>query len=328
MYFIKSRTREFVLIIVIIVIGVVTTQINPNFLTTINIANILNIASTMGIMAVGMTLIITTGNIDVSIGSVFYAVCVTCSTLCTFWQGENTVAIVLISVAVGLGIGVANGLLVALINMPAIVVTLATMSIVRGVVLIATDGVMLSNFVGPFTKIAAVRVGPLPITPVIWIVISILFAILIYKIRFGREILALGGNPLAAERIGIDRRRLFIIVFAIAGALTGLAGAYYASKIGVIHAQAGAGYEMKIIAAVVIGGTSFKGGKISLLGTFCGVLLMGVMDNMLTLMQVPIYWQGVTTGALLLAAVVSSAFTTDVTGTKEKYKTKVKKHDG
>ena len=317
------------LILVIIIIGAVTTQVTPNFLTVNNITNILNIVSSMGIMAVGMTLIITCGNIDVSIGSVFYAVCVTCGMLCEQWRGENIAAIVLIAVAVGLGIGLGNGLLVSLIRMPAIVVTLATMSIVRGVVLIATDGAMLSNFIGPFTKIAGIRVGPLAITPFLWIVISLFFFFLIQKVRFGREILALGGNPMAAERIGIDKRKINIIVFAIAGALTGLAGAFYASKIGVIHAQAGAGYEMKIIAAVVIGGTAFKGGKISLLGTFCGVVLMGVIDNMLTLMQVPIYWQGVTTGAVLLIAVVSSAFTSDVTGKNEKFKAKViKAHDG
>jgi ribose/xylose/arabinose/galactoside ABC-type transport system permease subunit len=252
----------------------------------------------------------------------FYAACVVSGTLCKAWGGENILLIILAAVGVGLAIGAANGSLVSYLKMPSIVVTLAMMSIVRGIVLVITDGVMITNLIGPFTRIASTKFGPLYITPMIWLIASFAVFFLVHKVRFGREILAMGSNPAAAERIGIDRKRINIIVFMLASALTGLAGAFYTSKIGNIQAQLGVGYEMKVIAAVIIGGTSFKGGKISLLGTFCGVILMGFIDNMLVLMRVPIYWQAMTIGAVLLAAVVSSAFTSDAAGKGIKFNPK------
>jgi len=326
---IKSRVREIVLVLAIIVIGFAATMVNGNFLSVQNFSNILNIASTMGIMAIGMTLIITTGNIDVSVGAQYYACSVVAGVLCSHWDGGNVPMIFLITIAVGLGIGFANGLLVTMLRMPAIVVTLAMMSIVRGVALVANEGTMISNLTGDFVHVANIKFGALYITPLIWIICSLAVFFIIYKVRIGREILALGGNPTAAERIGIDKRRLYIFVFSLAGALVGLASTFYVSKTGLVHAQLGVGYEMKVIAAVVIGGTAFSGGKISLAGTFCGVILLGVMDNMLTLMRVPLFWQSMTTGAVLLLAVVSSAFTTDAAQERAKYKPKkVAKIDG
>lgn len=308
MSIIKAKLREIILIAVIIVIGVIATCANKNFFTVNNISNIFNVASTIGIMSVGMTLIIATGNIDVSIGGQFFALCMISGNLCASFKGENGALIFLVSIAAGTVLGLINGVLIAKLRIPAIVVTLAMLSIIRGTVLLITDGGMVAGLAGRFIELSSMKVGPVYITPIIWVAVSLLAYVLLYRMRVGREILAVGGNAAAAERIGISSEKINIIVFMISGMLVGLSAPLYTSKVGTIQSVVGTGYEMKLIAAVVIGGTAFSGGVASLLGTFCGMMLLGVIDNMLVMLRVSAFWQEMTVGAILLIAVTSSAF--------------------
>ena len=319
MNIIKARIREIILIAVILLVGVVTTIVEPRFLTVANISNIFFIASVMGIMSVGMTLIIATGNIDVSVGSQFYMISAITAYLCVAWGGLNIPYIIVIGIAVGFCVSTLNAVIISFLKLPAIVVTLAMMSVLRGIVLVATDGRMV-NLAGPFTRISTTLIGPARLPTVIWFIVSLIVFFLVYKVRFGREVLAVGSNLTAAERIGIDKRKIYIITFALSGVLTGIAAVFYTAMIGTMHASVGVGYELRLIAAVVIGGTAFAGGRISLLGTFCGVVLMGVIDNTLTLMRVSMFWQSMTVGAVLLIAVVSSGLTSNETWRKERYK--------
>ncbi len=304
----KNKLREVILIAVIILIGLAATLANNNFLTEKNLSNILQEISTPGIMAIGMMLIIATGNIDLSIGSVFYAVCVISAKLCIAFQGEHGLLIMLIALVIGTMIGFLNGVLVAKLRIPAIVVTLATMNAIRGITLVIIDGAIITGLNGKFVNLAAIKFGPLFIGPLICLILFALTYIMLYRMTIGRKILAVGDNPMAAARIGISKEKIYVIVFAIIGLLAGIAGPLYTSKLGTINTVVGVGYEMKLIAAVVIGGTAFSGGRTSLLGTFCGIALVSVSENMLIMMRVPIYWQQMTTGAILLIAVVSSAF--------------------
>jgi ribose/xylose/arabinose/galactoside ABC-type transport system permease subunit len=304
----KTKLREMILILVIVLVGFVATLVNKNFLTVNNISNIFNIASPLGIMSLGATLIIASGNIDCSVGAQLYALCTLCGYLCKLYQGENVMLIILISMVGGILLGLINGVLVAYLRLPAIVVTLAMLSIIRGVVLLFTGGAIITGLEGRFVNMAMIKLGPVYITPIIWFFVVFITYILLYRMRIGREILAVGGNPMAAARIGINKKRIYIFVFTFAGLLAGIAAPMYTAKVGTIQAVVGHGYEMKLISAVVIGGTAFSGGVASLLGTFCGIALLFFIDNMLVLMHVPAYWQDLTVGAILLIAIVSSAF--------------------
>lgn len=306
----RTKIREILLIGVIIIIGIVATLANENFLSMQNIMNVFNACAVMGIMSIGTMLVIATGNIDISVGAQFYALSFVCGELCRIFNGELGPVIILIAIVGGLILGSVNGFFVIKLKIPAIVVTLAMLSIIRGTMLLLTDGTLISGLTGPYLKIAAITVGPVYITPIVWMALCILTFIMIRYMRFGREILAVGGNEVAASRIGISKNKIVWIIFAIAGGLTGLAAGFYVSKVGTLQSSLGIGYEMRLIAAVVIGGTTFAGGIMSILGTLCGVLLMAFIDNMLIMMHVPAYWHSMTVGTVLLAAVIFSAFRT------------------
>ncbi|MCL2164120.1 MAG: ABC transporter permease [Oscillospiraceae bacterium] len=308
MKILKYKLRETILVAVVVAIALAASFANENFLTLNNLSNIFHTMSTPGIMAIGMTLIIATGNIDISIGALFYTICVISAKLCIAFNGEYGLLIMLVGIVVGTLIGFINGILVAKLRIPAIVVTLATMNAIRGITLVIIDGAIITGLTGKFVKIAAIKLGPLFISPFIWLILFGLAYIMLYHTTVGRKILAVGDNPVAAARVGISNERIYILVFTIAGFLAGIAGPLYTSKIGTINTVVGLGYEMKLIAAAVIGGTAFSGGTASLFGTFCGIAIVGFTENMLVMMQVPTYWQQTTTGAILLVAVVSSAF--------------------
>ena len=221
--------------------------------------------------------------------------------------GEMVLPAVLIAMAVGTVLGMFNGLLVAKLNIPAIVVTLGSMNIMRGGIYFLTDGAWVEGLSGAFTKLASNRVIlNIPLAVWFWLLAAIVTYVLLYRTRMGRNILAVGGNVVAAERVGISKTKTLLFAFGYLGALTGLAGAVSAAKLRTAQPSNGLGYEMDLIAGVIIGGTQFTGGICSILGTVLGVILLGVIKNGLVLAKVPVYWQDLATGVIIIIAVASS----------------------
>jgi ribose/xylose/arabinose/galactoside ABC-type transport system permease subunit len=271
--FISSKTREIILVAVIVSISVAVSFISEGFLNLRNLTNILNNNAIIGMMAIGMMIVIVTGNIDVSVGAQF-AVCVmVTAAYVRVTDGTNPLVAFLISILTGILLGMLNAFFIAKFNIPAIIVSLGTLSIIRGALMLITNGAWISGLKGPFIKVANYRLGPATVSVYIWILVLAITYFMLYHTRIGRNILAVGGNKNAAERIGINRFSVFTFSFGYMGALSGVAAALYVSKLAIAQPTAGMGIEMKLIAAAVIGGTMFSGGVASILGTFLGALL-------------------------------------------------------
>ena len=308
MSFIKKRSRELLLMAIIILIGAIVSIRTPAFFSIINITSILYGNAIIGMMAIGMMIVITTANIDVSVGAQFAVCNMICAAFVKATDGRYAILAVLLSMAVGCVLGLFNGLLVAKLNIPAIVVTLGTMNIMRGGIYYLTNGNWIDGLSGTFTKVASSRVLlNIPMAVYIWLFVAVITYVILYRTNIGRNILAVGGNLVAATRVGISKTGVYLFAFGYLGALVGLGGAVSAAKLKIAQPSNGIGYEMDLIAAAIIGGTEFSGGVASILGTVLGVLLLGVIDNGLVLAKVPVYWQDLATGAIIIIAVTTSA---------------------
>jgi ribose/xylose/arabinose/galactoside ABC-type transport system permease subunit len=303
------KNRETMLLLSIIIIGAVISVTASEFLQFKNISNILANNAMYGIMAIGMTLIIVTGNIDVSVGALFAVIGMVAGTFVNFADkiGITTPIVVFaVSIAAGMMLGFINGYLAAKIKLPAVIITLGTMSIMRGALLLVTKGAWVSTMPGWFTKIASVKLLGLYIPAYIWLVTAVIIFLILRYTMLGRNILAVGGNPVGAARIGISQETVYIFVFTAFGAIIGVGGTIYIACLGSAQPVAGMGYEMTLIAAVIIGGNSFFGGKASVLGTCLGVILLGVINNAMVLMRIPVYWQSFVTGLIIIIAIILS----------------------
>ncbi|NLD58259.1 MAG: ABC transporter permease [Clostridiales bacterium] len=301
----RGKSREIILILVLVAIGAVVRSIMPSFLSKINIVNILYGNAVLGIMAMGMMMVLVTGNVDVSAGGQ-YAVCgMVVAMFVRATGGLYTVPAILIGMATGLVLGLFNGILVSKLRIPAIVVTLGTLNIMRGTLNLITSGNWIDGLKGPFSKFANIRWMSLPLAVYIWLFVLLFTYFLLYRTGMGRDILAVGGNKVAARRIGLNESKAYLVAFGYMGMLTGLSAAIACSKLKIAQPSNGTGYEMQLIAACVIGGTAFSGGIASILGTLLGILLLGVIDNGLVLSKVPVYWQELTTGVIIILAVAS-----------------------
>jgi ribose/xylose/arabinose/galactoside ABC-type transport system permease subunit len=256
--------------------------------------------ATVGIVSVGMTLIILTGGIDLSVGAILsFAINIGGLGIVAGWPIWIAYPFML---ALGLVLGWLNGFLITRIAVPALIITLGTMNIYRGVIMVITKG----RYITPIPKVyEAIGSGYLP-----FLFLAAILAVFIYvtlNTRFGRNLFAIGGGEQAAVYSGVPVRRYKMIVYTISGVLSALAGMILVGKSGFIQPQAGMGYEMSAIAAVVIGGTSIFGGSGSVLGTFLGSVLTGLILAGLTMLAVNPYWVGLVTGLLIILAIALDA---------------------
>jgi ribose/xylose/arabinose/galactoside ABC-type transport system permease subunit len=276
----------------------------PPFRSLGNIENILQQISVNGILAVGMTLVIITAGIDLSVGSVLaLAAVVATSFAATNQQGQSIHPLmvpIVMGILAGLVCGAVNGILIAKRRLAPFIVTLGMMTVARGLALVYTHGRPEINLSNAYDAIGDGLAGPGGI-----VMATVLAGIFILHFtRFGRYVYAVGGNELAAKVSGVNTDRVLIGVYAIAGALAGVAGIVESSRVMSGSPSAGEGYELNAIAAVVIGGTSLSGGIGSMAGTIVGVLIIGVMNNGLDLLGVSSYWQQVVKGAIIVCAVL------------------------
>ena len=304
----KTKTREMILVVVLVIVGVVITSVTPSFATGLNIVNILYGNVVYGIMAVGMMMVIATGHIDISVGAEYAIAGMVVAAYVRATGGQSIFVAILLGMVTGMAMGLFNGIVVSRLRIPAIVVTLGTYNIMRGTLNLVTDGNWIDGLGGPFGKFANIRIGGIPLAVYIWIFVLVFTYFMLYRTSIGRDILAVGGNKVAARRLGISETKVNLVVFGYMGVLAGLAAAIACSKLKIAQPSNGTGYEMQLIAAAVIGGTAFSGGVASIFGTLLGVLLLGTIDNGLVLTKVPVYWQELATGIVIIIAVASSAF--------------------
>jgi ribose/xylose/arabinose/galactoside ABC-type transport system permease subunit len=259
--------------------------------------------TTVGIVSIGMTLIILTGGIDLSVGAILsFAINIGGQGII---QGWPMWVVYPFMILLGLALGWINGFLVTRIAVPALIITLGTMNIYRGVIMVITKG----QYITPIpSSYQAIGNGFIPF--IIFAVILVTFVAVSLHMRFGRNLFAIGGGEQSAVYSGVPVTRYKMIVYVISGFLSALAGMILVGKSGFIQPQAGVGYEMSAIAAVVIGGTSIFGGSGSVLGTFLGSLLMGLILAGLTMLAVKPYWIGLITGVLIILAIAVDSLRT------------------
>jgi len=279
------------------------------FLTWSNIVNVLLQTSVIAVIAIGMTLVIITQGIDVSVGGIVAiasAVGVGLMKLAgaPWWLGMLAI------LAVGVLFGLVNGVSVAYLKMPAFLVTLATMGIGRGLTLAFSGGRSWFNLPPQFAVLRQGYVGPIPASIAVVAVLYVLSHVLLSHTTFGRRVYAVGGNPEAAVVSGINVKRIILSVFVLSGLFSGVASVLLTARLNAFWASMGTGFEFSAIAAVVIGGTSLSGGVGNLGGTLIGVLIIGVINNSLNLLGVSAFWQDVARGCIIFIAVMLDSLQT------------------
>ncbi|HEX9013577.1 MAG TPA: ABC transporter permease [Anaerolineaceae bacterium] len=277
------------------------------FLTPDNLASVVRQATVNALLAVGMLLAIITAGIDLSVGSVLAVSMCTLAILAIRWH-VNPFLAMLVCLAVGAFIGWINGLLLTRLHLPhPFISTLGTMNVARGAALIITAASPISGFdragAPQVLALGAGSIGPIPTAFFVVVIVYVVFHILLRSTTLGRHIYAVGGNISAARLSGINVDRTLVAVYSISGLMAGMAALMLAGRTNSGYPNAGLGYELDAIAAVIIGGASFAGGSGTVTGTAIGVLLIAVLRNGLVLLNVPTEWQTVAIGLVIIGAV-------------------------
>jgi simple sugar transport system permease protein len=301
------KQKEFSIFLIIVLLSIVLSFVSPVFFTVGNFLDIIEANVVMGILAVGMTLIIITGDIDVSVAAITTAVAVTIGALVGHLPDSWLTVIIVFLVApiVGLLIGAINGFFVSRIKIPAIVVTLGTLNIINGLVLYFTNGQYLnsSNLPKAFISFANYELFGIPILIYLLAVVSLLTWYILKHTLIGRSVLAIGGKAQSAVRVGIDEKKVKLFVFAFMGFLCGVAAIAQTAYTKAVDPNGLLGLELTVIAAVVLGGTNIQGGRGTIQGTLLGVLLLAIIENGMILAHIDTFWQNVVTGAIIVIAI-------------------------
>lgn len=299
-----SLVEKIIPFIGLILLIVVISIMNSAFLDLSNLLNLLRQVSINGLIAFGMTFVILTGGIDLSVGSILALSSAFTAILIT--SGLDPIVALIVGVLGGFLLGVFNGVLVTLGSMAPFIATLATMTIFRGLTLVVTDGNPITNLGDSymFQLFGKGYFFGIPVPAVTMIIVFIILAIILQKTTFGRHTYAIGGNEVASKISGIKVNRVKILIYGISGLMSALAGAILTSRLNSAQPTAGTSYELDAIAAVVLGGTSLTGGKGRIVGTFIGVLIIGVLNNGLNLLGVSSFYQQVVKGIVILIAVL------------------------
>lgn len=311
LYWIQRFQSILGLIVVVVLASILCVRDGANlFLDPVNLANVVRSVSENGIIAIGMTLVILIAGIDLSVGAILGLTATAAADL-MMHKDLGMFSTILIVLLIGALFGLFNGFITTKLSIQSFIVTLATMSIARGVARYWSGGIGVpitygdeANLAPPAFSFFAERIYGIPVPAICFVVLSIIFFIVLKYTRFGRYIYAIGGNETAGHLSGIKVNRIKITVFIICGVLSAFAGIIHAAQLSQGSPNDGNGYELNAIAAVAIGGTSLLGGIGTVLGTIVGVLILGVLDNMLGLLNVNSNLQMVVKGAIIIVAVV------------------------
>lgn len=288
----------------LIIFAVIVSVLNPRFLTHANILNVLRQTSINSIIAIGMTLVILTGGIDLSVGSILAFCGAVMASLLN--AGHNPILALIVTLALGLVFGFFNGFLVSKMKLQAFIVTLVTMTFLRGATLVFTEGKPITVDDGGllFENIGGGYLFDIPIPIYIMIALFVVGHYLLMHTKFGRYTYAIGGNEEATKLSGINVDKVKMWVYGLCGMLSALAGVILTSRLYSAQPTAGSGYELDAIAAVVLGGTSLAGGVGRVTGTALGALIIGVLGNALNLLNVSSYYQMMIKAIVILIAVL------------------------
>jgi inositol transport system permease protein len=284
---------------------------NSRFLSLRNVSNILTEVSIYGIIAVGMTFVILTAGVDLAVGSLLAFAGMAGAFVMQALGADSALGwLVALTTATTVGtlVGYVQGKAVTFFRVPPFIVTLGGMTIWRGATLILNDGSPISGFDASYRWWGTGSIAGIPVPIVLFGLIAAVGLVTERYTRYGRYVYAVGGNPEAARLNGLDVPAIITSVYVIVGALSGLAGFLLSARLGAAEAVGGIGYELRVIASVVIGGTSLAGGRGGIGGTIIGALLIGVLTNGLVIMHVSSYWQQVVIGLIIVAAVAFDTY--------------------
>lgn len=287
--------------IALLLLVILMALIAPNFFSIKNGLNIAQAVSINAVVASGMTVVILTAGIDLSVGSIVAASGV--ATVLLLNGGVPTALAALVAILVGALIGLINGAIIAYLALPAFIVTLGALTYTRGIAYSMHGGPVQIAGESGIESIGNGSIGGIPMPVFIMIFVYWFFWFLLERTKFGRHVYAVGGNPQAARLSGIDVKKVLMSVYVISGVTAGLAGLMFASRVRSGQVTAGVGYELDAITAVILGGTSLFGGRGRIFGTLIGALLIGVLSNGLVLLGVPIYTQLMIKGGVIILAV-------------------------
>jgi rhamnose transport system permease protein len=302
------RQREASLILIMIVFALVASVAAPQFLSTSNISNVASLASIAAVAAIGQALVVITRSIDLSveavIGLVAYVVAVTL-------EGHALDAPTAIVVGIGLGLvlGMINGFIVTVLHVPAIVATLGTLSIFRGIdyLIAGSHQVPVAGLPPGFTDPAYDAILGIPVFVLITVAIVAVGTVALRYLPFGRQVYAVGSNPEAAEILGIPSRRVVFTAYALCGMLAGVAGVMWVVQFGTINGTAATGFVLAVVAAVVVGGVNIFGGSGTLIGAALGAYFLGFVANALILVGLSQFWLQAIYGVVILGAISADA---------------------
>lgn len=292
------------IICVMLIIGIGLSFLTPNFLTSNNIISVLRQISNNIYLALGMTLVIILGGIDLSVGSIV-AMSGTLTVGMIVTNGMGMWSAIIVGILLGVIVGFFNGFVVTTFKVPAFIVTLATMNIAKGIAYIYSGGQSTRITNDAYAMIGTGYLfGIIPLPVVYMILLIILFSVILRKTRFGTYVYAVGGNRESARLSGVPIKKVEILVFTLTGLLAAFAGIVLSSRMYSGQPSAGDGYEMDAIAACVLGGVSMSGGVGNVSGTVIGAIVIGIISNGLNLMGVSSFWQLVVKGIIILVAVI------------------------
>ena len=314
-----SFLARFAPLIFLLLLMAVLTILEPRFLAPFNLFNVMRQVSITGLLAIGMTFVILTAGIDLSVGSLLALAGLVAAAVAKggmedrFTVGDGAIGYgwplaALAGIAVGLIGGYAQGLAITKLKVPAFVVTLGGMSVFRGAALLFAGGGPISGFQPDFAWWGQGKIYSVPVPVIIFFFCALVAHIVLRYTRYGRRVYAVGGNPEAARLAGLNVNRIICSVYVIMGFFAGLGSFVLAARLNSAEAVAGTGYELTVIASVVIGGTSLFGGVGSIFGTVIGSVLIGVLLNGLQLMNVSSYIQQIIIGVIIVLAVAFDTY--------------------
>lgn len=303
----KTWMRKAGIIISLLILFVFFALMSDKFFTQSNITNILLQSSINGTVALGMTLVIITGGIDLSVGSIMALTSMVAAQMMT--QGVPVPFALLCAILIGLCCGAANGLMISLLNLQPFLVTLGTMSAYRGITLIISDGLPVRGLSSDFLNAMNSMNSTVPVPVIMLFLFAIVLGFVIKNTCYGQYIFAVGGNEEATRFSCVNTTKVKTTTYTLSGLACAIAAIIYMGRLAAADPQAGAGYELDAIASAAIGGASMAGGRGSLVGTIIGALILGTLSNGLTLLNVQSFYQTLFVGIIILVATTIDRFT-------------------
>ena len=295
------RSKELTMLLVLFAMMVVSIIINPRFLSFSNLMNLLAQNAAVGIMALGMVFALVTGSFDMSVSSTGALTCVLSTMMFTKY---GLLPGILVGLLTGMVVGLINGLLVTKVGINPFVTTLGTQTSVRGLVYIITGGKPITGIPKAYNVVGMGKIlGGIPVPAIIWLVLALITAYILRKTKYGQYIYATGGNKRAAWLSGVNVDRIKTSALVISGLFASIGGIIYTLRILMCTADGMDGYELKVMSACIVGGTSLDGGVGTIAGSIIGTMIMGIILNILQLAGVSSFWQDAITGVILIAAV-------------------------